>query len=169
MTDCDVVLIHDLECPNVAEARSNLRRALEATGHPPRWREHDRNAAATPAEWRAFGSPTILVGGRDVVDIEATAGGNSCRVYRSRDGRLTGVPGVEQIAAALPPASDGGLWARLAGLGALITAIMASACCWLPLVLIGLGFSAAGVGPSSNATKRSCSPPPSHFWPAPGP
>lgn len=36
--------------------------------------------------------------------------------------------------------------AILATLGAVFTAIVGSACCWLPLVLITLGFSAAGVG-----------------------
>lgn len=158
MTDSDVVLIRDPDCPNVASARTNLSRALGVAGRPPRWREYDRNDAETPAEWRAFGSPTILVDGRDVGATEPTAGGNSCRVYRSSEGRLVGVPSVEQIAAALgqarAPGSTSpvrsqalrGSGAGLAGLGALVTAVAASACCWLPLALIALGFSAAGVG-----------------------
>lgn len=36
--------------------------------------------------------------------------------------------------------------AFLATLGAVFTAILGSACCWLPLLLIAFGFSAAGVG-----------------------
>jgi copper chaperone CopZ len=36
--------------------------------------------------------------------------------------------------------------AFLATLGAVVTAVMGSACCWLPLLLIAFGFSAAGVG-----------------------
>jgi copper chaperone CopZ len=36
--------------------------------------------------------------------------------------------------------------AFLPTLGAIFTAIMGSACCWLPLLLIAFGFSAAGVG-----------------------
>ncbi|MCI0460162.1 MAG: copper ion binding protein, partial [Gemmataceae bacterium] len=36
--------------------------------------------------------------------------------------------------------------AFVATLGAVFTAIMGSACCWLPLLLIAFGFSAAGVG-----------------------
>jgi copper chaperone CopZ len=36
--------------------------------------------------------------------------------------------------------------ARTATLGAVLTAALGSACCWLPLLLIALGFSAAGVG-----------------------
>lgn len=41
------------------------------------------------------------------------------------------------------PAEKGAL---LATLGAACTAILGSACCWLPLLLIAFGFSAAGVG-----------------------
>lgn len=50
---------------------------------------------------------------------------------------------------ALPDCSTEGsttAGAILATLGAVFTAVMGSACCWLPLVLIALGFSAAGVG-----------------------
>jgi copper chaperone CopZ len=36
--------------------------------------------------------------------------------------------------------------AWLATLGAVFTAVVGSACCWLPLLLIACGFSAAGVG-----------------------
>jgi mercuric ion transport protein len=36
--------------------------------------------------------------------------------------------------------------AGLVTLGAVFTAIVGSACCWLPLLLIAFGFSAAGVG-----------------------
>jgi copper chaperone CopZ len=36
--------------------------------------------------------------------------------------------------------------AVLASLASVFTAILASACCWLPLLLIAFGFSAAGVG-----------------------
>jgi len=40
----------------------------------------------------------------------------------------------------------GALGAFLAALGGVVTAILGSACCWLPLLLIAFGFSAAGVG-----------------------
>ena len=36
--------------------------------------------------------------------------------------------------------------AWLATFGAVVTSIVASACCWLPLLLIAFGFSAAGIG-----------------------
>lgn len=41
-------------------------------------------------------------------------------------------------------AREKGAW--LATLGAVFTAIVGSACCWLPLLLIAFGFSVAGVG-----------------------
>ncbi len=46
-----------------------------------------------------------------------------------------------QMHAASPPRT--GLWASA---GAVLTAAIASACCWLPLLLISMGVSAAGIG-----------------------
>lgn len=128
-----MILIHDAACPNVAAARSNLRAALDVVGQPPRWREFDRNAADTPAEWRVFGSPTILVEGRDVAGTDAAPGGNSCRVYRSADGRLIGVPSVGQIAAGLHKAAAPGWKTTLAVLPAFAVALlphMTCPACW---------------------------------------
>jgi hypothetical protein len=143
---CNVILIHDPACPNVAAARSNLRAALDAAGQPPRWREFDRNAADTPAEWRAFGSPTILVDGRDVAGTDATAGGNSCRVYRSLDGRLIGVPSVEQITAVLHRASAPGWKAALAVLPAFAVALLPSMTCPACWPAYAALLSSLGVG-----------------------
>lgn len=36
--------------------------------------------------------------------------------------------------------------ALAAAWGALVTVVLGSACCWLPLLLVAFGFSAAGVG-----------------------
>lgn len=44
---------------------------------------------------------------------------------------------------AMPREHNVGMWS--AG-GALTAAVLSSACCWLPLALIGVGVSAAGVG-----------------------
>ncbi len=129
MTDPEVVLIRDPDCPNVSEARANLVRALDATGKQQRWREFDRNAADTPAEWRIFGSPTILVNGWDVGAAEPNAGGNSCRIYRSPDGRLIGVPSVEQISAALRTKKSPEWTASLTVLPAFAVALLPSVTC----------------------------------------
>ena len=143
----DVVLIYDTECPNVEAARSNLRKAFEAVGQIPRWREFDRDSAETPAEWRAFGSPTILVNGRDVAESEPVAAGNSCRVYRSPEGQLVGIPSIDELASALIVASSPG-WrsSAVAVLPAMVALLPNVACpaCWPAyaalLSSLGVGF-----------------------------
>ncbi len=58
-------------------------------------------------------------------------------------------PSVAAADGPAPKASPGGPTARtglFASGGALFAAILSSACCWLPLVAIGLGASSAGVG-----------------------
>ncbi len=142
----DVSLIYDQACPNVAAARANLRAALDAVGQPPRWREFDRNAADTPAEWRVFGSPTILVDGRDVAGADAAAGGNSCRVYRSTDGRLIGVPSVGEITAMLQKASAPGWKATSAVLPAFAIALLPSITCPACWPAYAALLSSLGVG-----------------------
>jgi hypothetical protein len=47
------------------------------------------------------GSPTIRVGGRDVVDASDEPVGLGCRVYRLRDGRVSAVPDRADVRAAL--------------------------------------------------------------------
>jgi mercuric ion transport protein len=93
-------LIYDADCPAAGGARANLRTALLGAKLPPRWVEWERSSPATPQSMRAFGSPTILIDGRDAAGNEA-AGAASCRVYQARPGRLAAVPSVELIAAAL--------------------------------------------------------------------
>lgn len=44
-----------------------------------------------------------------------------------------------------PPATSTRRWSGLAIGGALVSAVLSSACCWLPLLLLGFGASAAGV------------------------
>jgi mercuric ion transport protein len=95
----DVVLLYEGTCPNVREARGNLLRAFSGAKTPASWREVDLEAADTPDAWRAYGSPTILVDGRDVGGA-APATGATCRLYEV-DGRLARAPSVERIVAGL--------------------------------------------------------------------
>lgn len=99
-----VELIMDRDCPNVALCRAALHAALERAHLPVAWREWDRNAPETPVAYRHFGSPTILVNGRDIGGTPGvpTAEGNSCRVYADdASGRLAGAPAVQSILEAL--------------------------------------------------------------------
>jgi len=96
-----VQLIYDRDCPNVLDARANLVKALAASGREARWTEWDRSAPDSPPDVRGYGSPTILVDGKDVAGSPASEGNPSCRLYRNRAGRFAGIPSVEQITAAL--------------------------------------------------------------------
>lgn len=96
-----VELIYSQECPNVSIARERLLRAFSAVGMTPHWQEWDRNDSATPAHARAYGSPTILVNGRDVAGIDPSSdSADACRVYAS-SGTFDGAPAIDSIANAL--------------------------------------------------------------------
>jgi mercuric ion transport protein len=96
-----VELIYDNECPNVPAARAQLFRALVLAGLSVQWREWDRRAPHSPPHIRTYGSPTILVNGKDISDASRFASADCCRLYLGSDGRLSGVPEVREIASAL--------------------------------------------------------------------
>lgn len=119
-----VELIYDRDCPNVLDARANLVKALAASGREARWTEWDRSAPDSPPHVRGYGSPTVLVDGRDAAGDSPThvphAGHDgaspSCRLYRNGAGRTSGIPSVEQIASALD-SNDGAAAAAARGTG----------------------------------------------------
>ena len=96
-----VELIVDQGCPNVEAARVELRSALSDLELPLRWQEWDRESTEAPAYARQYGSPTVLVDGRDVVGDGTEADANCCRVYADREGRIRGTPSAEEIRDAL--------------------------------------------------------------------
>jgi len=76
--------------------RENLRKAFETSGIKAEWTEWEQSNENAPDYARQYGSPTILVDGKDI------AGGpgdccapESCRIYEG------GVPSVEMIQTAL--------------------------------------------------------------------
>lgn len=109
-----VELVYDQDCPNVDECRTALREALTEIGASPAWREWDRNSTVTPAAYRRYGSPTVLVNGRDICGPGAqTTDGNSCRVYSDDErGCICGAPTVTTIVNALlnPSLEEGVVW-----------------------------------------------------------
>lgn len=104
-----VELVYDQACPNVAAARTQIRKALSVVGLPPTWREWDRDGADTPDSLRPFGSPTVLVDGRDVSgppeSSDSLPVANSCRVYPDAIHGMSGVPALHLIVTALQDAS----------------------------------------------------------------
>jgi mercuric ion transport protein len=77
-------------CPGARQGRELLCRVLAGLGLPPDFEEVDVGASDCEEQLRRWGSPTILVNGRDIAG--QTAGeGAACRVYAGPQG-LSGVP-----------------------------------------------------------------------------
>jgi hypothetical protein len=81
-----VEFVYDKDCPNVPQARATLLRAFAAAGIPAKWTEWELSDAATPDRARGFGSPTVLVDGRDIAGVLPIEGLKCCRLYESADG-----------------------------------------------------------------------------------
>jgi hypothetical protein len=96
-----VELIYDRDCPNVATARAQLLRAFAASNTQARWIEWDRNAPESPDYARRYGSPTILVNGKDVAGEPPNDGAACCRLYTAAEAAIRGVPPVEVISNAI--------------------------------------------------------------------
>jgi len=97
-------LVYDRECPNIERARAMIRAALEEIGASTTWTEWDREDPGTPPELRHFGSPTVLVNGRDVgcdENEDTRSDANSCRVYLDECGCLCGAPSTALIVNAI--------------------------------------------------------------------
>ncbi len=97
----EVELIYDKDCPNSAGARANLLRACAQADVPAKWTEWERSSPGVPERARNAASPTVLVNGQDVAGTQRIDGQASCRLYRSPDGRQSGFPPTEFIAASL--------------------------------------------------------------------
>jgi hypothetical protein len=101
-----VELVYDSECPNVAAARTNLRRAFARSGLRPAWHEHRIGDPTNPPHLRGVGSPSIFINGCDIAQAERTSD-SSCRIY-IEDGTIIGAPAVDTIAGALMAVSRAG-------------------------------------------------------------
>lgn len=101
-----IEFLYDRDCPNVDDARRQLRLALERCGLAGGWIEWERNNLDSPAYARQYGSPTILVDGQDVAGESPSDDVPSCRVYTNGSGRNRGVPDADLITAALSRRRD---------------------------------------------------------------
>jgi hypothetical protein len=149
-----VELIYDRDCPNVDHARANLVAAFAQTGGRPQWSEYVAGDADVPAHVRGYGSPTVLVEGRDVSG-GAPGDERSCRVYAASGPGFLHVPPVEQIAVALANAGIAALarpgvgWWQSGltvapGVGAALVSTTLCPACWPALAgalsSLGIGF-----------------------------
>lgn len=95
------LILHIDECPNWREACARVASALEIVGASRGSVEHRLVTDATVGRTPQFaGSPTILIDGRDLFPSEGATADLACRVYVS-EGRLAGLPSVDEIVAAL--------------------------------------------------------------------
>lgn len=92
-------------------------KALGASGREVRWIEWDLGAPDCPPRVRGYGSPTVLVAGKDVAGDTAGAGNPCCRLYLNGAGVFAAAPSVDEIVAALVSQSDGPAWAAHATSG----------------------------------------------------
>lgn len=100
-----VEIIYDADCPNVEKVREVLKEAFVRVGIPPSWSEWVRNEPGAPLYARQFGSPTILVNGRDVVGTNPSQEQHWCRLYVQPGGGFEGAPSVWDVLEALQRAS----------------------------------------------------------------
>jgi len=141
-----VDLIYASDCPNVSLARANLLLAFARAGVKPKWSEYRLGDPEAPVRTRGYGSPTILVDGRDVAGLPPLSE-ISCRVYEGVAGWLH-APAAEQIAAALTSSNVPTGWrsslATLPGIGLAFLPKLACPACWPAyagvITSLGLGF-----------------------------
>ena len=103
MTPPTVELLFWDGCPSHPRALEELRRAMADLGLDPGTvlvREVDTELGASRE--RFVGSPTIRIDGEDVQPpAAAEPAGLTCRVYRTRDGRISPIPDAADLRDAL--------------------------------------------------------------------
>ena len=158
MTVPTAELIYLPGCPNVAEARAQLVKAFVDANLTPHWTEYRADDPDLPAHARGFGSPTILVDGRDVTGAGPAGSAEACRLYADETGGRSGIPPLKNIAAAIKagarsaagqaPRRPRRRWrltlAALPGVGFALLPKLACPACWPAyagiLGSLGLGF-----------------------------
>lgn len=168
-----IEFIYDRDCPNVEGARAALRDALSPLKRTLVWQEWDRADRKAPAYVRAYGSPTILVDGKDIASMPP-GDASACRVYRNERGNTRGIPDNQLILAAVQQTSGNGKRAsgRMRALAMLPK--LTCAACWpayaallsalgvefvdytpylLPITVTALGVALFGLGWRAHARR----------------
>jgi hypothetical protein len=85
-------------CPSHPEALADLERVLREEGVPADVKRVEIEDDEQARRERFPGSPTIRIDGRDIVPPqEGEPYSLTCRVYRTRDGRVSPVPDPEDV------------------------------------------------------------------------
>lgn len=97
----NIELVYEKTCPNIGASRTQLLKAFHELDITPKWKEWEVSEPETPDHIHGYGSPTILVNGKDVTDAEPDSDDMCCRIYAGSDAANRGVPPVENIVAAI--------------------------------------------------------------------
>ena len=138
-----VELLYDRHCPNVTGARENLLQALQSMNLPNHWTEWDQASPEAPPYVGHFGSPTVLIDGRDISGAEPGTEVSCCRLYEA-----SGVPSAALIRMTLEAASSPGRrpkhsFLALPGIALSLLPFGGCPACW---PLYGGAVSALGLG-----------------------
>lgn len=146
-----VEFVYEKTCPYIEAARQRLIEAFGVAGIAPAWSEWEASDPEAPDHVRPYGSPTILVDGKDVTGLPVEEASSCCRIY-ALEGDERGVPRLDQIVAALtaetkPPKRAGSLKlnaAMLPSVGAALLPKLSCPACWPAyaglLSSMGVGF-----------------------------
>jgi len=104
----NIELIYDKDCPNIEAARIALLKAFSSLRLTPHWTEWELNDANIPEHAYNYGSPTILVNGKDVSGDEPLNTNLCCRIYADIDGNNSVIPSQIMITRAIKEASFNG-------------------------------------------------------------
>ena len=158
------------DCPNLEPARELLQAGMASLGIAGDVQEILVETPEAARQWDFPGSPTLRVNGEDVAPLpEGFEPAIGCRTYVVQ-GRRQGLPDSAWVLEALRKAQDteshnccplrgpqtGTGPTKPEGLGlmaghrtvisAVLLGVAASACCWLPLTLAGLGMATGTLG-----------------------
>lgn len=98
-----VELVYDKECPNIQGTRNQLSQAFQSLKLKSNWIEWERSSPNCPHYARDFGSPTILINQKDILN-EKPSGHNCCRIYNLANHHRIGIPDAQVIINAMQKA-----------------------------------------------------------------
>ena len=102
-----VEFVYEKDCPNIAPTRFLLLQAFSNLRMKPHWIEWEVNDVSAPDYVRQYGSPTILINGKDIGESEKSSNPEQCRLYTQPDNSISGVPSIDNIMNAIQATVSG--------------------------------------------------------------
>ena len=69
--------LHGCNCGNAATAHKNLEEAFRQLGMTPNWYEIDLDSPGLSDKYKRYGSPTILIDGKDISPLKVSSSGGT--------------------------------------------------------------------------------------------